>query len=172
MNGVSHSEMEFQTKLSYDASLLHEASFGFWWRTITGRLMVVVIACVALVAYLWLSGDRSWLVGALGAILLFSIGMIAAVYFTHSANMRRKFRDMGAPEATLTATESSFTVVSGAGSSTLPWSSVTEVWKLRRCWLLLFSRAQFITVPLADVPEDMRAFILRRIVASGGKING
>lgn len=164
--------MEFETKLRYDTALLQEALFGFWWRAITGRLMVAIVVCVALFAYLWLAGDRSWLVGAVGAVLLLGIGMIAAVYSVHSANMRRKLKDMGAPEATFTAAESSFTVVSGAGSSTLPWSSVTEVWKLRRCWLLLFSKAQFITVPIADVPEDMRAFVLSQIVASGGKVNG
>jgi len=98
--------------------------------------------------------------------------MIVAVYFVHSANMRRALKDMGAPEATLSATDSTFTVASGAGSSTISWSSVTDVWKLKRCWLLLFSKAQFMTLPLADISEEMRAFSVQRIVAAGGKVNG
>jgi hypothetical protein len=37
---------------------------------------------------------------------------------------------------------------------------------------LRFSKAQFITLPLAGVSEEMRAFILQRIAATGGKTNG
>ncbi len=158
-----------QAKLHYDEALLREALFGFWWRTVTGRLLVAMVVCIAGFVYFWVSGDRSWIIGAFGAALLFGVGMIAAVFFVHSANMKRKFRDMGSPEATFTAFESSFSVASGAGSSTIPWSSVTEVWKLKRCWLLLFSRAQFITLPLASVPEEMRTFILQRIADAGGR---
>jgi YcxB-like protein len=164
--------MEHQVKLQYDSALLREALLGFWWRTVTGRWLIALVICVAGFIYFWVSGDRSWLIGAFGAVLLFGVGMIMAVYFVHSANMKRKFKDMGVPEATFTASESSFSVASGAGSSTMPWSSVTDVWKFKRCWLLLFSKAQFITVPLAGVPEEMRAFILQRVAAAGGKTDG
>jgi hypothetical protein len=163
--------MQYEAKFSYDMSLLREALYGYWWRAVTGRLLLVVVVTFSSLVYLWLGGDRSWHIGAAGTVLVFGLGMIAAVYFVHSANMKRKLKDMGAPEATFSATESSFTVVSGAGSSTLPWSSVTNVLKLKRCWLLSFSKAQFITVPLVGVSEEMRMFILQRIVASGGKVN-
>jgi hypothetical protein len=164
--------MQYEAKLNYDISLLREALHGYWWRTVTGRLLLAVVVSFALLVYLWLSGDRSWFIGAAGTVLVLSVGMIVAVYFVHSANMKRKLKDMGAPEATFSVTESSFTVVSGAGSATIPWSSVTDVLKLKRCWLLSFSKAQFITVPLASVSEEMRTFILQRIIAAGGKING
>lgn len=164
--------IEYQAKLQYDSALLREALFGFWWRTVTGRLLVaIVISCLGFV-YFWVNGDRSWLIGAFGSVLLLGVGMIVAVYFVHFANMKRKLKDMGTPEATFTASESSFSVASGAGSSTIPWSTVTDVWKFKRCWLLLFSKAQFITVPLASVPEEMRAFILQRVSVAGGKIDG
>jgi hypothetical protein len=164
--------MEHHAKLRYDASLLREALFGFWWRSVTGRTLIALFACFGGFVYFWTSGDRSWVIGVLGAVLLFGVGMIVAVYLVHSVNMNRKLKDMGVPEATFTASESSFSVASGAGSSTIPWSSITEVWKLKRCWLLLFSKAQFITVPLADVPEEMRVFILQRIAVAGGKVDG
>ena len=164
--------MQYEAKLQYDSSLLREALFGFWWRSVTGRLLLALIVGLSCLVYLWLSGDRSWLIGAFGTALIFCVGMIMAVYFVQSASMKRKFKDIGAPEATFRAAESSFTVTSGAGSSTLQWSSVTEVWKLNRCWLLLFSKAQFLTLPLAGVSEEMRSFILQRIAAAGGKVDG
>jgi hypothetical protein len=136
-----------------------------------GFLIALVILAVVL-AFDVSSGDRSWRVGMLGAVLLIGAGMMVAIYFVHYANATRKLKEMGEPRAAFTASESSFTVASGAGSSTLPWSSVTEVWKLRGCWLLLFSKAQFITLPILCVPEEMRAFILQRVAAAGGKVNG
>lgn len=164
--------MEHQAKLHYDTSLLREALLGFWWRTVTGRLLVALVICVAGFIYFWASGDRSWRIGAFGAVLVFGVGMILAVYFVHSANMKRKLKDMGAPEATFIASEASFSVASGAGSSTIPWSQITDVWKFKRCWLLLFSKAQFITIPIAGVPEEMRAFILQRVAAARDKVDG
>jgi len=164
--------MEYEAKLQYDSSLLREALLGFWWRSVTGRLLVALTVGFSGFIYFWLSGDRSWLIGVFGAVLMFGISMIVAVYLVHASNMKKKLKDMGAPEATFRAMEASFSIESGAGSSMLPWSSVTEVWKFKRCWLLIFSRAQFITVPLANVPEEMRAFILQRVTAAGGKVNG
>ena len=164
--------MEYQAKLQYDSALLREALFGFWWRTVTGRLLVALTVSLFGFVYCWVNGDRSWLIGVLGAVLVSGVGMIMAVYFVHLANMKRKIKNMGTPEATFTASDSSFSVASGAGSSTMPWASVTEVWQFKRCWLLLFSKAQFITVPLSNVPEEMREFILQRVTAAGGKIDG
>jgi hypothetical protein len=164
--------MQYEAKLNFDMSLLREALHGYWWRAVTGRLLLAVVVSIFFLAYLWFKGERSWFIGAAGTIVVIGVGMIVGVYFVHSANMKRKLRDMGAPEASFSVTESSFTVSSGAGSATMPWSSVIDVLKLQRCWLLSFSKAQFITVPLAGVSEEMRSFILQRVVAAGGKING
>jgi hypothetical protein len=161
--------MEYRAKLAYDSSLLNEALLGFWRRGILRRLLLPLAVLVAMAAYLWTSGDRSWAMGAIGTLLLFCVGLVVAVYFVHRANMRLRLKSMGAPEALFTAAESSFTVVSGAGSSTIPWSSIGEVWKLKRCWLLILSNAQFITIPLADIPPEMRSYMLQRISGSGGK---
>jgi hypothetical protein len=162
--------MQHEPTLVYTVPLLREAVLGFWRRSVGIGVLIVFPFLAAMLALDLASGDRSWRVGVLGSVLLLGVAMVAAIYFVHYANAIRKFKDMGAPQATLSTSESSFTVVSGAGSSTLPWSSVTEVWKLKRCWLLLFSKAQFITLPLACVPDEMRAFVLQRIVAAGGKI--
>jgi hypothetical protein len=164
-------ETTFEATLVYDEALVREAVFGFWWRSVQRRTLVAWAISAALVAWLWSTGDRSWLVGLLGAALLFSAAMIAAVYHVHRANAMRRLADMGAPTAILTAGADSFTVMSGAGSSTLPWSAIREVWQLERCWLLLLSKAQFMTLPLATVPEEMRRFIAARVAAAGGAIS-
>jgi hypothetical protein len=164
--------MKHETTLIYTVPIVREAVFGFWRRSVGGGFLIALIVLAVLLAFDVLSGDRSWRVGMLGAVFLIGASMMVAIYFVHYANATRKLKDMGEPRAAFTASESSFTVASGAGSSTLPWSSVTEVWKLKGCWLLLFSKAQFMTLPILCVPEDMRAFILQRVAAAGGKVNG
>jgi uncharacterized membrane protein (DUF485 family) len=162
--------MTHQVTLHYDEQLLRRAVRSFWLRTIGLPFIVLIaLAAVFLVARIF-SGDRSWLVGVLAAILAMCIAMAIAVYVAHYRQSMKKFRAMQVPEATLSASEDSFTVASELGSSTLRWSSVTEVWQYPTFWLVFFSKAQYITLPLADIAPEARTFILGRIQDSGGKI--
>ena len=162
--------MPYQTTLNYNESLIRKAVLSFWWRVI-GFKFIIAIALIAssLGFYLYI-GDRSWFVGAQATALLICIALLFALYWTHYRNGLIKFRAMGLPHATFSASESSFTLESGAGSSTLPWSSVTEIWQFEQYWLMLFSKAQFVTLPLADISPEFRASILERVRASGGVI--
>jgi YcxB-like protein len=73
---------------------------------------------------------------------------------------------MGDPLATLTVSETSLTLTSCAGSSTVPWSAVTEIWQFPTFWLMLFSRSQFVTLPLADFTPQTKALVLDHVRAS------
>lgn len=84
----------------------------------------------------------------------------------------RQFWAMGQPTATLVLEEASFSLSSGIGSSVLQWSAITEVWRFRGFWLVLFSKSQFVTLPLVSLSEEAQAFILSRVEASGGKTSG
>jgi len=162
--------MSHQITLRYNETLLRRAVLCFWWRVV--GLSYVIWLVIAAAALIWLvsNGNASWLVGVLGTVLAMGIVLHVSIYVVHYRRALRKFEAMGDPEGTFTATESSFSVSFGAGSSTLPWSSVTEVWQFPSFWLLFFSKAQFITLPLADITPEAKAFILERVEASGGKI--
>jgi hypothetical protein len=135
-------------------------------------MLVALAFLIGMLAFLLFDGDRSWRVGALAVAVIFGTAFVVAIYVVHYRNAVRKFKDMGSPQATIKASESSFTVTSGAGSSTLPWSSVTEVWQFKNVWLLLFSKAQFITLPLSCVSPEFREFVVQRVSSTGGKIHG
>jgi hypothetical protein len=117
-----------------------------------------------------LRGDTSWRTGVLATILAVTIALIVAIYVLHYRNALQKLTAMGKPQAMLSASESSLTLSSGAGSATLPWSAVTEIWRFESCWLLLFSKAQFVTVPLADMTAECADYILARVQDAGGKV--
>jgi hypothetical protein len=161
--------MKHEATLVFTEPLLREAVFAFWRRSVGFGFGVAVLALTtSLVLFLW-QGDRSWLVGALATVLFFSLGFAALLYLVHYRNALNKLRSMPSKRATFVVEEAQFSVTSELGSSTLPWSSVQALWRTPNCWLLLFSKAQFITLPLACLSEEMRQFIAQRIEAGGGK---
>jgi len=142
----------------------------YWRKTIGVGLLVAVALMVVFLAWRLIHGDRSWLVGLVAAVVLLGVLMPVAVYLTHYRASMRIFRKTSRPTAQLVAEQDAITLSSDRGSSALQWELVKEVWCFETVWLLLFSKAQFVILPLADLPEPMRAFILERVEASGGKI--
>jgi hypothetical protein len=162
--------MTHNATLVYDTSLIREAAFCFWRRTV-GWLFLVALSLVTVSLFAFLmKGDRSWLVGVLGSVLVIGCGFVIAIFAVHYRNAMRKFQKMSSYAATLVATETSFTFSSDLGSSTLPWAAVTEVWRCKRVWLLLFSKAQFVTLPLAALSPELQGFVLKQVQLHGGKV--
>lgn len=162
--------MMHEATLVYTEVLLKEAVFGFWRRTVgVGIFIAAALVCAYLVYALGV-GSPSWVEGALGAVVVLAMLMPMALYLVHYRKSFRKFRAMREPRALMRAEDSSLTVSSDAGSSTIPWSRVSEVWRFPGFWLLLFSKAEFMTVPTVGVSAEMQTFILQKVQASGGKL--
>jgi hypothetical protein len=157
--------------LTYSKPLLREAVFGFWWRLVGWRYLAAMALVAGSLIMLVQRGDTSWVVGVLASMLALGVAVIVALYVVHYRNALHKLKAMGNPIATLEASDASLQLSSGAGTATLPWSAVTEVWQFKSCWLLLFSKAQFITLPLADMTPQAAAFIVARVQVSGGKVS-
>jgi len=155
--------------LRYSESLLREVVRAFVIRSLTRRLgrlyFVAVGLMVVSLVMLVLRGERGWVVGFMLAGILCVVGVVAAMFLAHSRNTIGRFRQMRSPEATFGFTDDQFTVTSELGSAIMPWSAVTEVWRFPRFWLLLFSPAQFITLPLDSLSEEAQSFILSKTKA-------
>lgn len=156
--------------LTYSKPILREAVRGFWWRVVGFRFLTVLVLSAAAFIMLVLRGDTSWLVGVSASVLVLGFTFTVALYIVHYRNVLHKLKAMGNPQATLDASEASLSLSSGAGTATLPWSAITEVWKFKSCWLLMLSKSQFITLPLAGVTPEVATFILSRVRASGGSV--
>ena len=164
--------MNIETTLTYSEKLIRNVVFVFWRRTIGGRFFVAWIITSACFAFLLAQGETSWLVGALGTILVLCTLFVVAIYFVHYRNSLAKLRDMGSSNATFSANDISFTISSDAGNATLQWSVVKELWQTQTAWLLLYSKAHFTTLPIACLSAEMQTYILDRVKAAGGKIVG
>lgn len=162
--------MTHEATLIYDRPLLKRAVLAFWKRSVgLGVFIALALVGFGLVSLLQ-RGDASWVVGALATCAALAIVFVIALYVVHYRNVMCKLRDMGKPQAQFRAEESSFTFTSGVGTSTMRWSMVTEVWCFPDFWLMLFSKAHFVTIPLASLAPEMQAFVIERVRASGGKI--
>jgi hypothetical protein len=162
--------MRHAATLRYDERLVSRAVLRFWLRSMSWPTLVGVAIVVAALTTRLAVGDRSWVVGLLGGIALLGVVLPAAVYVIHYRNSMAKLRELGNPVATLLVEESSFTLSSDAGASTLKWSAVTELWRFDTFWLLLFSKAHFATIPLEGVSAEMQSYIAGRVDATGGKV--
>jgi hypothetical protein len=157
-------------KLHYSEALIRRAVFAFWWRA-TGWLYFLA-GLVVLIAFcygLW-SGDRSWWVGVFGTILGMAVIVAAALYIVHLRDSLNRFRRMRNPQATFELGEERFRVSSDVGTSEMDWKTITEIWCFPDFWLLKLSRAQFITLPAADLSADARDFILAKAKSCGAKV--
>lgn len=162
--------MSYEATLNYSKSLLRQAVFVFWRRTVGIGIPVVIVVGAAGVTVLLIEGDSSWVVGALATIFAIAVAFLVAIYLAHLRIAMQKLHNMGASQVVFLAEEPTFTVTSRVATSTLAWSVVKEVWRYPTFWVFIFSKAHFFTLPLAGVSSEMQAFVLQRIQASGGKV--
>lgn len=162
--------MTHQTTLIYSESLLLRAVWRFWWRTVSRRFLIPGLLIGTLLAIELAGGNRSWIVGVLASALVLGAIFPLAIFVAHYRNALQNWQDMGEPRARFVASDRTFKLSTGAGISTLPWTSVREVWQFQDFWLVLFSREQFATLPLAGIEPEVRAFMVERVQAAGGKI--
>src|SRR6185503_15604521 len=133
--------MSHETTLIYSESLLRQAVFGFWRRSVgVGFFVALLIAAIGLVVLVAL-GQSSWIIGGLATVLAVGVAFAIVVYVVHYRRSLQKFRQMDKPQALFRAEESSFTMISDIGTTTLQWSAVKELWQFSNVWLLLYSKA-------------------------------
>jgi hypothetical protein len=67
--------------------------------------------------------------------------------------------------------ENGFSVESEAGSGGIKWTTISEIRRMKDVWLLFQNRYTYNTLPLENVGENVREFILSKVKEAGGKIS-
>ena len=160
-----------RTIVHYNKPLLRQAVRGFWWRVLGWRFLVALVLVAAGLIASVRDGDSTWFIAVLGAPLVFGLAFALALYAVHYRRALQKLHAMGSPQATLDASESGLSMSSGMGTASLPWSSVSEIWQFKTCWLLVLSKSQFLTLPIAGLPPEFAEFVVASVRASGGKVS-
>jgi YcxB-like protein len=157
--------------LHFSRALVRKSVTAYWRKTVGYRLPLALAITAAWLAARLYRGDRTWLVGALGAALALGLTFLVSVYVAHYRDGMRKLRAMGSPHSRLMAQEAGLTVTSGAGGVTLKWTAIAEIRRFPDFWLVLLPQAGFFTIPTATVPAEMQAFMLRQAAAAGAKVD-
>ncbi|WP_040307511.1 YcxB family protein [Agarivorans albus] len=157
-------------KLEYSKSLIKKAIRSYWWRQVGPTFILFTISLAGYLIYLISNGDRSWLVGLSGTVVVMAVTIMTALYFVHYKRSIAKLASMGKPEATLELESYRFRVASGAGSSEIEWSLIKQVWKFDGLWLLFFSAGEFMTLPTENISGENLEFILTRLEEVGAKV--
>jgi YcxB-like protein len=159
-----------EIKLHYTEPLVRRAVKAFWLRDTGWHGFAALLLGLVLLVYSVAAGDRSWLVGVFGSVLAMGVLFSALRYLGHYRASVGRFRSMHSPEATLEVGDEKFRITSDVGSSEMRWDTVTKIWRFPEFWLMFFSRAQFVTLPLADLDGEAREVILGRVKSHGGKV--
>jgi hypothetical protein len=162
--------MEEYAKVTYSAAIIRRAVRHFWWRTAGWKMLAASALATSSLILLLLAGDRSWLVGASGAISVVSLAFLAAFYVIRYRRGIERLTAMGDPTAELVASQTTFTIRSRAGSADLYWSSIIAIRRFPEVWLLMVSRRQYITLPTGQLAPDFLALMEERVRSSGGRI--
>ena len=126
------------------------------WSAATGLLLASAV--------LGWAGGPGFGAGAAVAGLAFLLAFIVALWRAHFVHTVGRFRSMDPPSARLVFGEHDLTVTSNLGSSTIIWSSFEELWELDDAWLLFLAPNQFMTLPMAGLPETVRDHVRARVV--------
>jgi len=112
-----------------------------------------------------LSGDRSWLAGALAAFAVLAGVFLGAIYRGHTKNAVQKFRDLEPDGVGFSFDESSFVLETLSGKSETRWDTIHQVWTYPDAWLVFFGKAQYFTIPLSDLTKEQRDFLRTRLAS-------
>jgi YcxB-like protein len=157
-------------KLHYSEELVRSAVRAFWFRVTGLRFFIPMTILFAILVYSLRSGDRSWSVGVTGTVFALGVIFAVALYVVHLRTSLRRLCRMRIPEAMFEPSDQRFRVTSDLGATDVAWNAISEVWCFPDFWLLFLSRAQFITLPLADVDSEARELILSCLKSHGSKV--
>ncbi len=146
-------------ELQYSEEIVRLAVKEFCKRSIGMGLPIAFGLMLIFFIYLLWTGNSSWLTGAVGSVLAFALIMVITLYVAHYRSAMQRLRAMHKPTAILELSSDSLAIKADSGSSEIPSTSITEVWAYEDFWLVFLSRAQFFTIPLANLDSDAQAKI-------------
>ena len=142
--------------LHFTKPLVIRAVNRFWLRLLGIPIIVIFVFSLAGLIYAIVNGHRSWLIGSIGAILVFVLLILVAIYVKQYRDSVKKFRNLDEEKAHFAFNDFNFIIESAMGRVDMKWSVVQKVWIFPEFWLLFVGPSQFFTLTTADISEDMQ----------------
>jgi len=153
---------EHIVNVTYTEKAVLKAAMKYFWTMFGARGLAAFLFLAgwsALMAYLDVS---PWLTGPFLGAAVFWLLLMIKTFAQHRAKAIEGVRLMSDKTGTFTFTESGFRAESENGATELPWRLTDKVIQYPDVWLISV-RGSYITLPIATVPDETRAFILAHI---------
>ncbi len=162
--------MEYRVRATYDHAIIAEAARRFSLRSIRWDGFVVFLVLVVVLGYMIASGNRSWWVGALGAITSLGAVVGIATFVVPYRRSLARFEQMRSRTGEFVFSESGIVTISDLGRQEFSWRLVDRVWIYPRLWMIFLRGANYMTLPTANVDDEARVFIRDQVKRNGGRI--
>lgn len=124
---------------------------------------LLVAALIGYFIYAVVINDRSWFIGALGAVLVLLGMFVVAAYRAQLGHSMARLRSMNEPLAHVTVTEEALTLSSDAGSNTIPWNQFSTILEFSDCWIFALKQRSMFTLPIQGVDGTTLQFMRSKV---------
>jgi len=163
--------LEREIIVTYSDNIINSAVKHFWMKSQRHNLIIGPIVLLLACGLWFVTGTMPWLTATLIALCCILIIVSIAVYFVYRYRSFKVFREMESPRATWRFTDDAFSAESDIGRAEFKWRVVKRLWRFDDVWLLFYANQTYSTLPVADLPEDVKHFIVDRVQSHGGKVS-
>jgi ABC-type transport system involved in cytochrome bd biosynthesis fused ATPase/permease subunit len=161
--------MNYQFTIQFTEEHIKYACRKFFVRFV-GIIFPVVCLLVATVAVLRMaSGEADLLSGVFLTVAVLGMVFVVAAYFQRCAHSLSHFRKTG-KTVSYELSEELFKAKSDLGATEVKWEAFKAIWTFPKVWLLMFDKANYLTLPADQISSDIKEFLKRKIISVGGKI--
>ncbi|HMO30518.1 YcxB family protein [Enterovirga sp.] len=149
----------------YTESMLRDAVRAYVFRRFVveqKRLWLLCGLMIVLAFYFAWKGQPPWTIALAASGAIMAPAIAALGWWVHLSNTLEALRRMPAPRASIGFRDDAMELSSEAGKGELPWSSLTEIWERPGYWMFFTGRNRFNVLPMANVPEEARAWFRGR----------
>ncbi len=150
-------------KIKFTEQYIRKAIRFYWWHSVGSPYLFMLIPVTAYLTYRFATDDFTWFPGVLGFGVFFYSALMIILYFGYISQSLSQLWSMKVPEATLELEQEHFRITSNAGVTEIAWSSILDIWQSDKVWFLLASRHKIMTLPVAEITQEAKSFIISKI---------
>lgn len=148
--------MQREVTVTYTPEIIKFAVWKFWTCSIgLGAFIAFISLCIAFFVIL-MNGDRSWLLGFVGASVLVCAFVLVLTYFVCLNRSMDKFKQMEKPTANFSFSNDYIGIESDMGKVELSWKLLEKIWQYPSVWLVFLEKQSYITLPTESIDEELK----------------
>ena len=161
-----------EVKVRFTESLVRKSTLRFLSRLVGREGSLAISACAVGLVFLLTHGPGTMFDGVLVGVGALVLILFPSIYFLTLRSRLVAFRKMASPDVSFVFDEEGIFSRSDLGSSRVPWQTLQKIWMFPEVWLLFVGKGQFMTLPVEQLDESLRQFVLQRAASAGVKISG